>query len=731
MSSNQSKSGSGDTPWDLGSDLPVADPSEDAYGYAAFASQLAKAIASTNNPHGLVLAVHGKWGTGKSSLLNFIKHDLHNLPSDRRPVLIDFNPWWFEGRDQIATQLLEQFTAQLPDKVKHLRELARLVGKYSKEIATAAANYSGHSWIRKPVEWVAGYIPNLKVFLEAKGVPQVKKKVAAALKSSGKRFVFFVDDIDRLTPDEARDFFRAIKALADFPEVVYVLFFDRDEVAKALTTALGMDGEAYLEKIVQAPFHLPAVDKSLLQQKLFRGLDSVLESRPLPFAFDQSRWAIIFQEGLGRHIAKPRDIVRILNAISITYPPLAGEVNPVDFVALEFLRVFEPRVYASIRDGKEFFCGAPTRLAVKTASEQAYFEQWSKSLPETSRSALISFVGRLFPKVAKYLGDNFVESDDEGHWRKELRSCSPDCFGVYFQFGIPVGHVTKAELDRLISCESPEEISQLLLETRDEVMPDGHSKARDILQRLRDYEDIAPANAAMLVRAVIASADRLLRREDEQGGFFSMPNRWRVLGLVTQLLERLDVEARHALLSELANDSPGLWGVVGLVDMALQSQREPSKAPKALLGLDPQLLANLASTVGKRLDDAPINSVLPLPELDHLILRWKDWGDPTKLKGKFQPLVGNDELLLDLLDRLVRTGYQYSGSRTTEIYQLAMAPLTAIMDLDKEEPRIRSFQSRSDLTVRQRAALNRYLAGLRRIREGKSPDDFYMEDVLE
>ena len=731
MSTHQEKSEHDDANWNLGSDLPVAHPSEDAYGYSAFASQIARAITSTNKPHGLVLAVHGKWGTGKSSLLNFIKHDLKLLPEDKRPVLVDFNPWWFEGREQIANQLLEQFTAQLPDRLKDARKLVKLVGKYSKQIATAAADFSGHSWLKRPIEWAAKYLPSLKWFAEPEGVPQIKKKVATALKSSGKRFVFFVDDIDRLTPDEARDFFRAIKALADFPEVVYLLFFDREEVAKALTTSLGMDGESYLEKIVQAPFHLPAVDKSLLHQKLFKGLDSILESHPLPFDFDQSRWTVIFQDGLDRYIAKPRDIVRIINAISVTYPPLAGEVNPIDFISLEFLRVFEPRVYGSIRDAKEHFCGQASNLDSTKAMQKAYFEQWGKSLPDASRSALISLVGRIFPKVSTLLENDFFASSDETNWVKELRPCSAEFFSVYFQFGIPAGHVTKAELDHLLSRDSPKEISDLLLLARDQVMPDGHSKARDLIDRLREYDDISVESATTLIKALVASGQGLLNSADERGGGFILLNRWRILGLVTKLLERIDINARQLLLRELVQTSPGLWAVVGIVDWIVDSQREPSKAPKAFLDLDPKFPAEITPIVAERLDDASIESLLNLPELAYVVTRWKEWGDSEKIRRKFQSLVSNDDFLLLLLDKFVSTGLRHSGNRTTETYQLYMTPVAAIMDVEKEQHRIKALQSRTNLTVRQKAALDRYLKGLQRMHDGKSPDANYLEDVLD
>src|SRR6185437_11108475 len=211
---------------------------------------------------GLVLAIHGEWGAGKTSLLNFIRHDLKDVPEDERPIMVVFNPWWFEGREQIAAQLLGEFAAQLPGKLKVVRKAAKQIGKYAKLItatASSAATYSGHPWLGIPIAWLGRFISP-----RSKGIPALKKQTAEALCKVGKRFVFLVDDIDRLTPDEARDFFRAIKALADFPNVIYVLFFDRVEVAKALTTSLQMNGDSYLEKLVQAPFHLPAVDKDLL-----------------------------------------------------------------------------------------------------------------------------------------------------------------------------------------------------------------------------------------------------------------------------------------------------------------------------------------------------------------------------------------------------------------------------------------------------------------------------------
>ena len=714
-------------PWELGSDLPLEDPADDSYGYAPFASRLATAIVDNKNPKGLVIALHGKWGSGKSSLLNFIKYDLRKLPDANRPVIVDFNPWWFEGRNQIATQLLAEFSSQLPDKLKYARKAAKAIGSYSKEIAAAAATYTGHIWVWKIVGFVAGFIPKFKALIEPEGVPNVKKKVIAALKECGKRFVFFIDDIDRLTPDEASEFFRAIKALADFPEVVYVLFFDREEVAKALTASLKMDGEAYLEKIVQAPFNLPAVDRQQLQQKLFKGLDSIIDAHPMPFAFDQGRWADVYSNGLDRLIKKPRDIVRILNAISVVYPPVAGEVNPVDFIALEFLRVFEPNVYGSIRDAKDFFCGAPTQAEYKKAGEKAYFDVWKASLPEGSRENLADLIGKLFPKVEKVLTTSSFVSSDSGEWRKELRPCSEDNFDVYFQFGVPPEHVSRAELDRLASQQTTEGIVSLLLEAKEVVFPDGHSKARDLIDRLRDFDQLPPDQATNLIKALVDTGHLLLRKGDERGGF-SIPNRWRLTGLICRQLERLPVSDREALLMHLAESSPGLWGLVDLTDDALRSKQDPSKSPKALLDLSEGFPIALSMKVGYRLDHASLDEFMAMPNLDFVVHRWNMWGNSKRIREVFKPMLADDDKLMVLLDKFVQTGTLQSGKKVSETYQLSMKPLAAALDVQAIAPRLSGLLAKPNLSQRQKETIKRFRQGHKAMQEGKDPDNMHFTD---
>lgn len=709
----------------LGSDLPVEDPEHDAYGYAQFASHIARAIRATPSPQGLVMAVHGPWGSGKSSLLNFVKHDLRASPKDSRPVLVDFNPWWFNGRDQLAGQLLAQFKASVPDSFEKFRLLGDLLAKYSQAVSKVIVFATGIPWLDRPVNAI---LQRLKQ--QPKDVPALKKEISRALRAANQRFVFFIDDIDRLTPDEILELFKVIKALADFPNVIYVLCFDREVVADSLTTALGVDGEAYLEKIVQAPFALPAVDRRLLRGKLYAELNSLLAQLGVT-QFDGQRWSSMFEGGLDCYIKKPRDVVRVVNAISVTLPPVVGELNLADYIALESLRVLEPSAYATIRDNQDMFAGRSRDSASGKDEEKAFHAAWPEAIAAGRRRAAKNIAGQLFPRARASLEGRSWGSNSSKQWRNELRACSEDLFPAYFQFGVPADHFTQSELDRFLALPDGAAMASALTEASCVPQIDGHSKAYAMVERLRSAdEQIEPQAAARLIDCVLLIGDTLLRPQDEHGGLMSRPNRWRMVGLLTAALDRVLPADRAAVLRGAASGGTALSALVTLVDFLDQADKEPSKAPDSLVGFDDAFRSEMRAAIAAKLNDAGLETILNTPDLAYVLFRWGQWGDRATSRAKFASLVADDAELPGLLERCLRIGVAEDGRRSNETYNLNPLSLEAIMDIGEEEPRVRAMMSRPDLTQRQRAAGERYLTGMERIRRGQDPDGFFIEDAI-
>jgi len=66
----------------LSGDRPKEHLTDDRLGYADFAQSLARSIAGLASTDGIVLAVNGAWGSGKTTAVNMIVEALANLQTD-------------------------------------------------------------------------------------------------------------------------------------------------------------------------------------------------------------------------------------------------------------------------------------------------------------------------------------------------------------------------------------------------------------------------------------------------------------------------------------------------------------------------------------------------------------------------------------------------------------------------------------------------------------------------
>lgn len=712
----------------IGSDAPQTDPANDAFGYAPFAQRIAGAVCKTPSPQGLVMAIHGPWGVGKSTLLNFVKYDLARLPNDDKPIVIDFNPWWFSSREHLASQFLSQFRAKLPHKSEILRTIGDKMADYGTAIGATIAGTYGIPWLDKLI----GFF--LKLFKrKPKDIPALKADISTALHRANQRFVFVIDDIDRLAPNDISELFKVIKALADFPNVIYLLSFDRKVVADALHTSLGVDGEAYIEKIVQAPFSLPAIDRLRLRQRLFVELHRILESLPLP-NFDQTFWGNVYYDGLDHYVNKPRDIVRIVNALRVTYPAVAGEVNPVDFIALEFLRVFEPEVYGAICVNQDMFAGHADRdYRQNIEPEKAFHESWLAKVDADRMSHIKALVLHLFPKLASVWGGVSYGADWSAQWRKELRVCSPDIFDVYFRFGVSSDVLRRSEIDELIAVASdPEAVIQVLKTAAAMKRPSGTSKAREYLERLYDHTDeITPESAWGLLIALSHIGDELLSPEDEQGGFISLPNRWRLLFATNHLLKRIPLTDRKAILNRMIEQGKALGLAVDIVSAIEEYRLKPDGSEdKPLSQVDEQTFNELKLKVIERLKELNERQLLAIHELDVVIHYWGRWAGQEAVNECVSPILASDVLLPSFLEKYITfSTTQGFGDRVARrIPRLNPKRLEPLTDILLLEPRVEQMLKGTDLTPNQRLSGEQFIKGMEKIRQGKDPDNFFHDE---
>ena len=118
-------------PAPLSPDRALVDPADDRLGYGPFAKQLAHSILRGCPADGLVVALYGAWGTGKSTALNFILHYVEVDPDADEPIIVRFNPWWFAGHEDLVRRFFKQFEIAISKTKTTKKTLLRKLSTFS------------------------------------------------------------------------------------------------------------------------------------------------------------------------------------------------------------------------------------------------------------------------------------------------------------------------------------------------------------------------------------------------------------------------------------------------------------------------------------------------------------------------------------------------------------------------------------------------------------------------
>ncbi|XVJ71382.1 MAG: AAA family ATPase [Rhizobacter sp.] len=713
-----------DIPSPLSSDRPSTDPGQDLFGHAPFARTLAKAIQSYRSSDGIVLALYGPWGSGKSTVLAYVQHELDHAPEEERPVIVSFNPWWFSGQEHLAKAFLGQMQAVLPAKYEGFKKVGDLLSDFSSALGSVAELVS-------PFAGKVAEVAAQKMATKPKDVPALKKALADLLLEKKKRVLVVIDDIDRLAPDEVRQLFTVIKALADFPYLTYLLAFDRNVAATAISEQTGLPGDRYLEKIIQVPFELPRVDRTTLFKALSTRLDAVMAATP-EGRFDHDHWSSVFNAGLRHFFHVPRDVVRLTNVLSVTYSAVVGEVNPVDFIAIECLRVFLPSVYDAIRTTPDQFCGYK---AIGDRDDKqwaiAFHEVWLSQVPEELRQPTKDLVIRLFPRLESVWSNMHYSADSFYSWRRHLRVCVPDVFPAYFRLSLPDGAVSRAEVDALLQ-QSRDSLAfaAALRSAAAQKTTDGSSKVRAVLERFMDHvpEDLDATHSEPIITAFLDVGDEFLKIEKPQG-LFDRGNETRVGRIVYHMLKKVPEEQRTQLLLTALNAGAALrCGQYVFATLSEEAEKAEKGEGDALLSLvDAAMLKN--AWCSKVHEQAAAPAFIDHPDLAILLSSWRHWGGEDHVKSWWQEVAKSDAVLLQLVAAHASEARSQTVGEYAVRVKLRVNP-KSISHYDDPvllSSRVQALLFAGSVPDRFARAAIQFVRGVERMKNGKDPDaiDFY------
>lgn len=301
------------------SDNPIRNSESDLLDRNRSAELFAKHLFSLNYKDGLVVSVCGEWGSGKTSYINLMRNELTN-----NSIVIDFNPWMFSD----TNNLVQLFFSEMSEQLSNYSDNSDLKEKISDfgEVVSSITFIPFMDVLGKALKFL---FKNKKSF-------QVKRnELIEALEKADRPITVILDDIDRLSADELQSILKLVRLVGCFPNIIYILSFDKGRVVKTLNSN-NIDGQAYLEKIIQVPFDIPKVSENLLFEQLTLSLDKMLGKLEI----DKERWREVYWGMIKPTIKNIRDIRRYVSSLSDTVNQIGGLIDSVDLIGIEIIRVF-------------------------------------------------------------------------------------------------------------------------------------------------------------------------------------------------------------------------------------------------------------------------------------------------------------------------------------------------------------------------------------------------------
>jgi predicted KAP-like P-loop ATPase len=643
-------------------DRPIDDIAGDRYGMAPFAKTIAKLILDMKAPVGTAIALTGAWGSGKSSVVNMIKQELCGA-DENKLVISDFKCWWFRGEEALALAFLQNLNAtlrnKLGDKVKDLvPEITRgvlqagpIVGAATAltPAATFGALFGGLASFSK------------RFFPDGDPLEKTFKKLEKVLQEQDTRFLFVIDDIDRLRPEETLAIFRLVKSVGNLPNVMFLLVFDRQLGEKVVQERYPSEGPHFLEKIIQIGFELPLPMQSDLNDAVLGFVEEICG----PTAeTDQTRIMNSFYDVVVPYIATPRHMVRLQNAISVTWPAIASEISMADFLALETLRLYEPELFLAIRRNRDRLLGARSE-GDPESSDEARFSPFLRGIDADRHETAKTALQRLFPRLEE-MG---YGAESESGWNMERRVCVEQHFDTYFRLSLGEGALPIAQIGDLTKrAGQPDFIDPAFRRAAATIRRNGKSMVPVYLDELTthaqrvDRESVLP----LLIKLFEIFDEINLERDDERG-FFAVANttlryHWLIRRLTDQ---RFTIKERTELyLSALESASLG-W-LVDFTRSAWGDYHNRSDGPKreedCLITEEalPELVERALSEI--RLA-AQAGTLIEHPNLLSILCRWRDFcdNDATEARAWTDRLLNDDRALVILAKRFTGESWSHSA----------------------------------------------------------------------
>lgn len=189
---------------------------EDQLGFATKAQDFAGRVLLTPASSNIVYGLDAPWGVGKTSFVNFCCESWDNS-NPGETIVYRFNPTQFEDSSQLFLKFSHGLSAKIKEQV-YLPNIDTLLSTYTEALLA--------NQVARILDLKAS-ISSPSIHLE-----QSFEALENALKEINHRVIVIIDDLDRISFEDAKKVLYLVKYSFPLPNLTYLLIFDTQNLVK-------------------------------------------------------------------------------------------------------------------------------------------------------------------------------------------------------------------------------------------------------------------------------------------------------------------------------------------------------------------------------------------------------------------------------------------------------------------------------------------------------------------
>lgn len=393
----------------------------DLLGRDSIINQVYNAIVSCSTNSTFTFGLNGKWGSGKTTIINNAIRLLSENNLTNKYIILKFDPWKYTDEKSLLTGFLDELL---------------------KCINYDDVNSQAYEMIHGIINVIFGskYTGIVSLFnkrnLFSSNDMKISTIVNDYLETNNKNLIIVLDNLDRIDAAKAIFLIKCVESVINFKRTINILLYDVDLLNNFIEEQLHFHRN-YMDKLVQLNIDVPEIHDDNFDY-IKNKIASNLLYNGEPFLKFISNSCFVYKD--------LRSLKRTINSIISLYSTTPNWLSIEDYSKLVYIRSLHPELYYSIRNNSDYFIYYDranymniTRSDAKKLNTNArdYFDSL---FFDSKYKDCYEVLQQLFPSVNNYFNNTacFPDYRDEISHHKSVvdkRIANSKYFDLYFTSG--------------------------------------------------------------------------------------------------------------------------------------------------------------------------------------------------------------------------------------------------------------------------------------------------------